>query len=74
MRREETELRRQHPAAFDAYAAAVPLFFPRIAAKRQPGAASFSWAQYRKNHEHQAAIGFLLFLLALVVIWRLHVA
>lgn len=76
MRREETELRRQHPAAFDAYAAAVPLFFPRIAAKRQPDAdaASFSWAQYRKNHEHQAAIGFLLFLLALVVIWRLHVA
>lgn len=75
MRREEMELRRQHGAAFDAYAAAVPLFVPRLFGMRNsprtadPG---FSWAQYRKNHEYQAAIGFVLLLIGLLVIWRLR--
>jgi hypothetical protein len=74
MRREEMELRRRHGAAFDAYAAAVPLFFPRFAGAAVQVAASgnFSWQQYRKNHEHQAAIGFVLLLAALVAIWRLR--
>jgi protein-S-isoprenylcysteine O-methyltransferase Ste14 len=76
MRREEIELRGHHGAEFDAYARSVPLFFPRLtAAKRVSGSAgTFSWAQYSKNHEHQAALGFLLLLVALVAIWRLHVA
>jgi len=76
MRREEIELRGHHGAEFDAYAKSVPLFFPRLTAARQPAtsAGSFSWPQYRKNHEYQAALGFLFLLLALVVIWRLHVA
>ena len=76
MRREEIELRGHHGAEFDAYAKSVPLFFPRLAPARQfaSAAGGFSWAQYRKNHEHQAALGFLLLLLALVVVWRLHVA
>jgi protein-S-isoprenylcysteine O-methyltransferase Ste14 len=76
MRREEKELHCKHGAAFDAYATAVPLFFPRLAANRQPGtdAAEFSWAQYRKNHEYEAAVGFVLLLVGLVVIWRLHTA
>ncbi len=76
MRREEIELRGHHGAAFDAYAKSVPLFFPRLTAARQPAATagSFSWSQYRKNHEYQAALGFFFLLLALVVIWRLHVA
>jgi protein-S-isoprenylcysteine O-methyltransferase Ste14 len=76
MRREEIELRGHHGAEFDAYANSVPLFFPRLTAPNQPAttASSFSWAQYRKNHEYQAALGFLLLLLALVIIWRLHVA
>jgi protein-S-isoprenylcysteine O-methyltransferase Ste14 len=76
MRREEIELRGHHGAEFDAYAQSVPLFFPRLTAPKQPAATagSFSWAQYRKNHEYQAALGFLLLLIALVVIWRLHVA
>ena len=76
MRREEMELRHQHGAAFDAYAAAVPLFFPRISAgasaTRNEGV-SFSWKQYQKNHEYRAAIGFVLLLVGLLVIWRLRV-
>ena len=76
MRREEIELRGHHGAAFDAYANSVPLFFPRLTATKQPAAVagSFSWPQYRKNHEYQAALGFLFLLLALLIIWRLHSA
>ena len=76
MRREEIELRGHHGAEFDAYAKSVPLFFPRLTTPKHAGAAAgtFSWAQYRINHEYQAALGFFLLLLALVVIWRLHVA
>ena len=72
MRREELELRGKHGAAFDAFAATVPLFFPRLTPNRQPGRASgsFSWAQYKRNHEYEAPVGFLLFLIALAVIWR----
>jgi len=74
MRREENELRPRHRAAFDAYAAAVPLFFPQLTPWKQPGAehGSFSLAQYKKNHEYEASLGFLLLLLALAVIWRLR--
>jgi protein-S-isoprenylcysteine O-methyltransferase Ste14 len=75
MRREEIELRGHHGAEFDAYAQSVPLFFPRlIAAKEASDAGSFSWSQYRKNHEYQAGLGFLLLLAGLLVIWRMHVA
>jgi protein-S-isoprenylcysteine O-methyltransferase Ste14 len=76
MRREEIELRGHHGDDFDAYAKSVPLFFPRLTGPKQPPTTpgSFSWPQYRKNHEYQAALGFLLLLIALVVIWRLHVA
>ena len=74
MRREEQELRHQHRDAFDDYARAVPLFFPRLtAAKLAVGATgSFSFSQYKKNREYRAAIGFLLLLALLVVIWRLR--
>lgn len=75
MRREEMELRQQHGAAFDGYAAEVPLFFPRFsrAGSLSPTTESgFSWSQYRKNHEYQAAIGFVLLLVGLLVIWRLR--
>jgi protein-S-isoprenylcysteine O-methyltransferase Ste14 len=76
MRREEIELRGHHGSAFDAYANSVPLFFPKLAAPSQPTAtaATFSWSQYRKNHEYQATLGFLFLLLLLVIIWRLHSA
>jgi protein-S-isoprenylcysteine O-methyltransferase Ste14 len=76
MRREEMELRQKHGEVFDAYAAAVPLFFPRLSpwTRATPPSGSFSWQQYKKNHEQQAAIGFVLLLLALVAIWRLRLS
>jgi protein-S-isoprenylcysteine O-methyltransferase Ste14 len=74
MRREEIELRAKHGAAFDAYAARVPLFLPHLIAGRETSTANggFRWSQYNKNHEYQAALGFLLLLLALSMIWRLR--
>lgn len=78
MRREEGELRFHHGAAFDEYAKAVPLFFPRLtAAKLGHGgvaAVAFSFAQYKKNREYRAAIGFLLLLVLLVIDWRLRLS
>jgi protein-S-isoprenylcysteine O-methyltransferase Ste14 len=73
MRREEEELAARHGATFEEYARAVPLFFPRLQPAKLAGAVgSFSLEQYRKNHEWQAALGFLLFLIALLVIWYFH--
>lgn len=75
MRREEGELRSGFGAAFDAYAQTVPLFFPRLtpAISEESGAGtSFSIAQYKKNREYRAVVGFLLMLAALLVIWRLR--
>jgi protein-S-isoprenylcysteine O-methyltransferase Ste14 len=71
MRREEEELRAQHSVAFEAYARAVPLFFPRLTPAKLDSQAGgkFSFSQYRKNHEYQAALGFLLLLLVLTAIW-----
>ena len=72
MRREEKELRISHGTAFEEYARAVPLFFPRLRCAKfaEPTVGSFSLAQYKKNHEWQAALGFLLLLAALLLIWR----
>jgi hypothetical protein len=74
MRREEAELHKHHGAAFDEYAKAVPLFFPRLTPTTLSfaGAGSFSFAQYKKNHEYRAAIGFLLLLTLLILIWWLR--
>jgi protein-S-isoprenylcysteine O-methyltransferase Ste14 len=74
MRREEGELRFHHGAAFDEYAKAVPLFFPRLTAAHpsQGVERAFSFAQYKKNREFRAAIGFLLLLVLLVIDWRLR--
>lgn len=74
MRREEDELRPRHISNFDRYAAAVPLFFPRLSPAKlsDSGSAAFSLTQYKKNHEWQAAVGFLLLLIVLVLIWRLR--
>jgi hypothetical protein len=81
MRREEGELRKIHGAAFEAYAGRVPLFFPWVGVGRRydvgarggdeaRSAGEFSFAQYVRNHEWQAGVGFLLVLGALVLIWR----
>lgn len=74
MRREEMELRAKHGAAFDGYAARVPLFFPRLglASGGDPDGVGFRWAQYKKNHEYEATAGFLLLLGVLTAIWRLR--
>ena len=71
MRREERELHVRHGAAFEEYARSVPLFFPRLRPAKiaESTTGSFSFAQYKKNHEWQAAVGFLLLLSALVLIW-----
>jgi protein-S-isoprenylcysteine O-methyltransferase Ste14 len=72
MRREEGELRGHFGQEFEKYAKVVPLFFPRLGPSRMEGenAGAFSFAQYKKNHEYQAALGFLFLLALLLVIWR----
>jgi len=74
MKQEEKELRLHHGVAFEEYARRVPLFFPRLSAAKIAGssATAFSLAQYRKNREYRAAIGFLLVIGLLLVIWRLR--
>jgi protein-S-isoprenylcysteine O-methyltransferase Ste14 len=69
MRREEMELRQKHGDIFTAYAAAVPLFFPKLfGASLSPNGSGFSWAQYKTNHEYQAALGFALLLAGLILL------
>lgn len=74
MRREERELALQHRAAFDEYARTVPLFFPRFTPAKVSALSkrAFSFAQYKKNREYRAAIGFLLLLVVLLAIWFLR--
>lgn len=74
MGREEQELRMHYGASFDQYARAVPLFLPRLTPARLPSnnPIAFSLAQYNKNREYRAAIGFLLLLIVLFVIWRVR--
>jgi hypothetical protein len=74
MRREATELHLRHGASFEEYARAVPLFIPRLTAAKVPGdsAGSFSVSQYKRNHEWQAAVGFLFLLLVLLALWYLR--
>jgi hypothetical protein len=74
MRREAKELHLRHGASFEEYARTVPLFLPRLTTAKLSGgsAGSFSFAQYRKNHEWQAAAGFLFLLFVLMMIWRLR--
>jgi protein-S-isoprenylcysteine O-methyltransferase Ste14 len=81
MKKEEIELHIRYGAAFDDYAKKVPLFWPKPprratgeaadsskAAGSAPAIsprAGFSFHQYRRNREYQAALG-VLFALALV--------
>jgi len=71
IRREEEELRAEYGAAFDAYAARVPRFWPRPP-HGASGAGAFSWAQYRRNREYQALAGATISftILAAAMLWR----
>ena len=75
MRREEAELRAHYGPAFEEYARHVPLFWPRLT--RHPRSAppigtieppAFSWMQYRRNREYQAAVGAVLGFAVLVAV------
>jgi protein-S-isoprenylcysteine O-methyltransferase Ste14 len=74
MQREAAELHLRHGAAFEEYARAVPLFIPRVTAAKlsSDSAGSFSFAQYKKNHEWQASVGFLILLVVLFLLWFLR--
>jgi protein-S-isoprenylcysteine O-methyltransferase Ste14 len=74
IRREEQELRSHHGTSFDDYARSVPLFVPRLTPAKLAGGGegAFSFAQYKKNREYRAAIGFLLLLLVLLAISQLR--
>jgi protein-S-isoprenylcysteine O-methyltransferase Ste14 len=74
MQGEERELRLQHGPAYDAYARAVPLFFPSLTHAKIDGArsGSFSFAQYKTNREYRAAFGFLVLPGSFFLIWRLR--
>jgi protein-S-isoprenylcysteine O-methyltransferase Ste14 len=64
MLREARDLRSLYGAAYDDYAARVPLFWPRITpGVKAPG--GFSWELYRRNREYKAALGTVLGLLLL---------
>jgi hypothetical protein len=87
MRREEREMRAQFGHAFGLYAARVPLFLPRLTPARLAGAGdampqgrrgrtqpAFSWKQYARNREYEAAIGVasVVGILYLLMRWRGH--
>jgi len=63
MRNEEADLRDRFGAAFNHYAARVPLFFPHLVggSHRELQSASppekFSWGQFNRNREYRALLG-----------------
>jgi protein-S-isoprenylcysteine O-methyltransferase Ste14 len=59
MAREDRKLRARHGAAFDAWAARVPRFWPRPMAVRAI-ADGCSWARYRKSREYRAIVAVAL--------------
>ena len=64
IRREEIELFARYGAEFDEFSRRVPAFWPRLGVEGQ-SATKFSWTQYKRNREYQAAMG-ALFALALL--------
>ena len=67
MTREEQELRNRYGSVFEDYAARVPLFFPKPSGGSSKGE-GFSWDQYKKNREYQAALGVLAGIAALCLL------
>ncbi|MBZ5642029.1 MAG: isoprenylcysteine carboxylmethyltransferase family protein [Acidobacteriia bacterium] len=67
IRREQGELQTLYGAAFHDYAKRVPAFWPRLTPAPSTGE-HFSWQQYRKNREYEAAIGLAIAMLILCAI------
>ena len=77
MRREELFFRRQFGEAYDRYANRVALFFPtfRISSRAPKDSApqdGFRWERYWRNHEYEAALGYLCGLVFLVIKLRMR--
>ena len=72
MRREESELRAQYGQSFEQYARSVPLFWPKLWKTHAAEWTDFSFAQYWRNREYQAAVGVAVLLAMLVAraVWR----
>lgn len=66
IRAEEKYLRSTFPG-FDAYAASVPRFFPRLHAFRAGAATGFSRELYMRHREYNAALGSMLMMGALIL-------
>lgn len=66
MHREEQFLQGRFGAEFDSYAARVPLFLP-APGRRFPAQGQFRWRQYIRNREYEAAGGWCVIFVFLLV-------
>jgi protein-S-isoprenylcysteine O-methyltransferase Ste14 len=71
MRREERFLRAKFGDLYGRYAEKVPFFFPTGHSVPDPGV-KFRWDQYRRNHEYEAALGYLAAMFFLLVKMKLR--
>lgn len=66
MRREEKNLRQRFGQKYEAYADATPLFLPfRKSIMLQNE--TFEWKRYRRNREYEAALGYLVGIIFLII-------
>jgi len=74
MRREEGELLAQHGEAFTSTPLQCRCFCPALTAAELPGASAgeFPSRSTRKITNTRAALGYLLLLSVLLILWRLH--
>ena len=69
IRREEAYLREKFGAAYEGYAANVPLLAPIRLPRRDAAEVRqrFEWRRYKKNREYEAGIGYVLAILFLAL-------
>lgn len=66
MRREERNLRQRFGQKYEAYAATTPLFVPSPKSIKSHNE-KFEWKRYRRNHEYEAALGYLAGIIFLIM-------